>query len=92
MAGVRKGIEMGRCSASPADRFISHMDGPGAIVRACRLCTFSDVVRKLPRGLAGRGWGMREGNKQRGRLIQHIRAEHAAEYEEAKAGRWPRKG
>ena len=60
----------------PAQKFIAHADGPLAIVRSCKLCKFSDVVRKPPVGRRGRGWGMREGNKQRGRLIQHINAEH----------------
>ena len=59
-----------------ADAFIKKLDGPFGIVRACALCKFSDVVRKPPVGQRGRGWGMFHGNKQRGRLIQHIKAEH----------------
>ena len=59
----------------PADKFISHTDGPFAIVRSCKLCRHSDIVRK--ERAPGRGWGMREGNKQRGRVIQHVNAEHA---------------
>lgn len=58
----------------PADKFIAHRDAPLAILRWCTICNHSDVVRKVRN--AGRGWGMREGNKQRGRLIQHVKAEH----------------
>jgi ribosomal protein L13E len=57
-----------------ADAFITHADGPRAIVRSCKLCKHVDIVRK--ERSPGRGWGMREGNKQRGRLIQHIKECH----------------
>jgi len=46
--------------------------GPMAIARGCRLCSFVDC---RPRG-RGRGAGFREGNKQRGRVHQHMNAEH----------------
>jgi hypothetical protein len=59
-----------------ADSFISHKDLPRGIIRACKLCKFADTVIKPRPGTAGRGWGMREGNQQRGRLIQHIKAAH----------------
>jgi hypothetical protein len=59
-----------------ADQYIKHRDLPRGIVRSCAICTFADTVIKPRPGTAGRGWGMREGNKQRGRLIQHIKAEH----------------
>jgi len=59
-----------------ADDFYTYRDGPLAIVRSCNLCRFFDLVKKAPQGSAGRGWGMREGNKQRGRLIQHIKTAH----------------
>jgi hypothetical protein len=62
--------------AHPADRFIKATDAPRGIVRACTLCRFSDLVLKPRPGTAGRGWGMREGNKQRGRLIAHIKTAH----------------
>lgn len=55
----------------------SRFDGPFAIVGSCHHCKFTDTVRKAPKGTAGRGWGMREGNKQRGRMIQHAREAHA---------------
>lgn len=58
----------------PAERFITTTVGPFAVARGCKLCKFYHV-RKRVRG-AGRGAGMREGNKQRGILIQHIKAEH----------------
>ena len=50
--------------------------GPFAVARVCTLCKWHDTRR---RG-GGRGAGFREGNKQRGRLIQHIKAAHPAEY------------
>lgn len=61
---------------SVADKFIASVDGPFAIVRTCKICKHTDVLRKPRAGDRGRGWGFREGNKQRGRLIQHIREKH----------------
>ncbi len=55
------------------------MKGPFGVTRSCRLCKWYDF---RPRG-AGRGTGMREGNKQRGRLIQHIKVAHPTEYKAA---------
>jgi len=60
----------------PAEQFFTRFDGPFAIARGCKLCKHVDVVRKPRAGQRGRGWGMREGNKQRGRLIQHIKTAH----------------
>lgn len=57
-----------------AEKYISHIVGPLAVVRGCLLCKHVDVMRK--ERSPGRGWGMREGNKQRGRLIQHIKEKH----------------
>jgi hypothetical protein len=51
--------------------------GPLSVVRACKLCKWHDHRRK---GGAGRGAGFREGNMQRGRLIQHIKEAHPVEY------------
>ena len=56
--------------ASDALTDVTH--GPLAIARGCRLCSFVLVRR---RG-GGRGAGFREGNKQRGAMHQHIKAEH----------------
>ncbi len=57
-------------------------DGPLAVVRTCLLCKHADVRRKHPAGRAplGRGQGMSEGNKQRGRMIAHFKAEHPDAY------------
>ncbi|MDE0660309.1 MAG: hypothetical protein F4Z31_07130 [Gemmatimonadetes bacterium] len=55
-------------------RLIGSANGPRAIVRTCRICGHTLVTRKPLR--PGRGWGFREGNKLRGRMIRHIRAEH----------------
>ena len=60
----------------PAEEFFTRHNGPVEIAGGCNLCKHVDVVKKLPAGQAGRGWGMREGNKQRGRLVQHVKAEH----------------
>ena len=52
--------------------------GPVAVVRACNYCRH---IEKVPVGRAGvgRGYGMREGNKARGRMIQHIKDHHQGE-------------
>lgn len=59
----------------PAEKFFERYDGPFAIVAGCKLCRHIDKVSK--QRSPGRGWGMREGNKQRGRMIQHVKACHA---------------
>lgn len=48
---------------------------PLGVVRACPCCKHTEIVRTGISGV-GRGYGMREGNKARGRMIQHIRAAH----------------
>lgn len=45
--------------------------GPFAIVRVCGVCGHTEKVAKGRPGV-GRGYGMREGNKARGRMIKHI--------------------
>lgn len=62
----------------PVERYVSVLNGPIGVVRACTLCKFSHSRKKVAG--AGRGAGMREGNKQRGILIQHIKECHPAEY------------
>lgn len=54
------------------------MHGPFGVTRACRLCKWHDFRRKIAGN--GRGEGMREGNKQRGRLIQHLKETHPDEF------------
>jgi len=51
--------------------------GPFATVRVCVHCGHREIVRKGRPGV-GRGYGMREGNKARGRMIAHLKAEHGA--------------
>lgn len=58
----------------PAEKFFSRHNGAFAITAGCKLCKHVDIARK--ERAPGRGWGMREGNKQRGRMIQHIKSEH----------------
>ena len=60
------------------DKYGIVMQGPFGVTRACRLCKWHDFRRKVTG--SGRGAGMREGNKQRGRLIQHLKAAHVAEF------------
>jgi hypothetical protein len=50
-------------------------EGPMAVVRYCLHCKHMEIVRKGMRGV-GRGYGMREGNKARGRMIEHIKKSH----------------
>ena len=66
------------------DLMFTYMSGPLAVVRACRLCRH---IVKIPKGLrgAGRGYGMREGNKARGEMIQHFKAVHMEAYAALKA-------
>jgi ribosomal protein L13E len=54
-------------------------EGPLAVIRQCLHCKHHEVVRKGRPGV-GRGYGMREGNKARGRMIQHVKTAHPAEY------------
>lgn len=56
----------------PADNFIKTFVGPFAIVKTCTICGF---YHTRPIG-TGRGAGMKYGNKSRGILIQHIKADH----------------
>jgi hypothetical protein len=65
------------------DELIMRVEGPLAVARGCRLCNFVHT-RPKHRG-AGRGSGMREGNRQRGVLIQHIKACHPEDYAQLKA-------
>lgn len=49
--------------------------GPLGVVRVCKFCKFSVMVAiGIPN--VGRGYGMREGNKARGKMIQHFNTEH----------------
>jgi len=58
-----------------AEAFLTHTSGPFGTVRACLLCGEFD---RIPKG-RGRGYGMREGNKSRGRMIQHVKENHPDE-------------
>ena len=52
--------------------------GPLAVVRVCDICGHIEKVAVGVPGV-GRGYGMREGNKARGRMIQHINSKHKGE-------------
>ena len=58
----------------PKDLF-RKVEGPLAVVRICKICGHQEVVKKGLPGV-GRGYGLREGNKARGRMIQHINECH----------------
>lgn len=70
-------------ASHPVETLITVAAGPFGVARACKLCRFHSFRPKVPG--AGRGAGFREGNKQRGIVIQHIKAEHPAEYSAAMA-------
>jgi len=58
-------------------RFEQHVDTlrrPLGTVRVCKHCGHTETVKASPG--AGRGYGMREGNKARGRMIQHLKDSH----------------
>lgn len=48
-----------------------------ASVRVCKLCGHSELYRYTG---GHRGAGMVGGNKARGRMIQHLKAEHPLQY------------
>lgn len=60
--------------------------GPLSAVRACKHCSHVETVRRILPGRGaltnplGRGYGMSEGNKARGRMIQHVKAAHPEFY------------
>jgi len=54
-------------------------EGAFMVVRGCRFCKHIEKVRKGIPGV-GRGYGMREGNKARGRMIQHVKEAHPEQY------------
>ncbi len=58
-----------------AEALFEYRTGPFGTIRTCRLCGEFDMI---PRG-RGRGYGMKYGNKSRGRMIQHVKAEHPDE-------------
>lgn len=57
---------------NPVERFVATSESPLAVVRFCRApgCKWYDTRRK---GGGGRGNGFREGNRQRGRAIEHVK-------------------
>ena len=58
--------------------------GPLASVRACLFCDHVETYRYTG---GHRGAGMVGGNKARGRIIQHVKSAHPAEYQAAKLGK-----
>ena len=64
-----------RPSAQWANAHYSEKRGPMAVIRQCAHCKHFEIVRVGMNGV-GRGYGMREGNKARGRMIQHIKSAH----------------
>ena len=63
-----------------ADYLYTHVTGPMASVRGCLLCKHYESI-PVNRRNVGRGYGMREGNKARGKMIQHIKECHPRELE-----------
>ena len=55
--------------------FFTSVSGPMASVRCCVICGH---IEKFPKGVqgVGRGYGLAQGSKSQGRMIQHIKAEH----------------
>lgn len=66
--------------SSPCDKFIRKVVGVYKVARICTICGFRDSYPRS-NGVVrfGRGHGFCEGNRSRGRLIQHIRSEHPVE-------------
>lgn len=61
-----------------ADFLFDVLKTPRAVVRVCRVCRHAETVM-IGFGGVGRGFGMREGNKARGRMIAHINKNHQHE-------------
>ena len=59
---------------SQAKFFVQTTNGHFAIGRTCTVCRFG-LTRQKERN-PGRGWGMREGNILRGKMIRHVRESH----------------
>ena len=59
--------------------FIGLFNGPFGMSGKCALCKFYVVEKKSMMGGLGRGWGFRVSAKLRGKVMQHIKAEHPAE-------------
>lgn len=59
------------------EKHIKTSRGPLGVVRFCTVkkCKFYAMVKTGIHGV-GRGYGMREGNKARGKMIQHVKSEH----------------
>lgn len=57
------------------DYFRSY-NGPFSILRECKICGHIVTKKKERQGMAGRGWGMREGNKLNSLIISHIKENH----------------
>jgi hypothetical protein len=56
------------------NKYVKELKAPLGTARICNLCGHSEIVRS---GIGmGRGYGMREGNKARGRMIQHLKNDH----------------
>ena len=60
------------------DEIFHTAKGPFGIVRVCNFCEYKIILRTGLRG-AGRGYGFREGNKARGKMIQHYNKMHKGE-------------
>lgn len=65
--------------SDPARRAIKVYRGPFATVYACPFCKHTEVVKRLPRlmaGKIGRGFGLRTGGTAHSKVGAHIRKEH----------------
>ena len=71
-SGYRKTDMTG--TTSQAKFFVQTTNGYFAIGRTCTICGFG-LTRQKERN-PGRGWGMREGNILRGKMIRHVRENH----------------
>jgi len=59
------------------DEMFRTVKGPFGVVRVCKFCEYRVVMRTGISGV-GVGYGFREGNKARGKMIQHYNKEHKA--------------
>lgn len=74
-AGANGAAEEDKVGYSKAEDHFITVTGGIATIRRCNICGHLERVEK-GRPNVGRGYGMREGNKARGRMIQHIKDCH----------------
>lgn len=68
---------MTRMRSEKSSYGIAKMRGPMATVYKCPCCSFSIIVKRLPKMMSpGRGFGLRTGGTAFSQMCAHVRKEH----------------